>query len=73
MQNDSQNMIYTPKLRIPIGRCVELPDGRLGLQVKNTRTQKTDDIALDSLLSEVVKNAITTEQCRDSQKQKPAP
>lgn len=54
MKNGASYLVYTPKLRIPIGEAIKREDGTHALRVKNPRTNKTDDISLDSLFAEVV-------------------
>lgn len=54
MKNGASSLVYTPNLRIPIGEAIKREDGTHALRVKNHRTNKTDDISLDSLFAEVV-------------------
>ena len=54
MKKESPGLVYTPNLKIPIGEAIKLEDGTHALRVKNPRTNKTDDISLDCLFSEVV-------------------
>ena len=57
----NNRMIYTPKNRIPIGEAVKRPDGSHAIRVKNPRTNRTDEITLDSLVEEVVQKAKAAE------------
>ena len=54
MKNGASSLVYTPNLRIPIGEAIKREDGTHALRVKNPRTNKPDDISLDSLFAEVV-------------------
>ena len=54
MKNGASSLVCTPNLRIPIGEAIKREDGTHALRVKNPRTNKTDDISLDSLFAEVV-------------------
>ena len=54
-------MVYTPKDHIPVGEAVKRPDGSHAIRVKNPRTNKVDEITLDSLFEEVVQKAIAAE------------
>ena len=57
MKNISSALVYTPNLKIPIGEDIKREDGTHALRVKNPRTNKTDDIPLEILISEVVQVA----------------
>lgn len=54
-------MVYTPNIHIPVGEAVKRPDGSHAIRVKNPRTNKTDEISLDSLFEEVVQKATAAE------------
>lgn len=54
-------MVYTPNSHIPVGEAVKRPDGSHAIRVKNPRTNKTDEISLDSLFEEVVQKAKAAE------------
>ena len=60
------NMIYTPNDHIPIGEAVRRQDGSHALRIKNHRTSKFDEITIDALFEEVIKNSVTAE-ARDPQ------
>lgn len=46
-------MIYTPKDHIPLGIAVKRMDGTWSILVKNPRTRKEDEIAIEDLLKAV--------------------
>ena len=51
--NRTGKMIYTTKAHIPLGLTVKRTDGTWSIQVKNPRTHKEDEIAIEDLLKAV--------------------
>lgn len=66
------HMVYTPRIGIPIGEAIRLPNGTHALRVKNPRTNAVDDIPLDTLCEAVIYQARSQEDAGTRSQQRPA-
>ena len=60
------SLIYTPNLKIPVGEAVQRQDGTYALRVKNPRTNRFDEITVDTLYGMILRKSIQKAKCRDS-------
>ena len=51
------NLVYTPNLKIPVGEAVQRPDGTHALRVKNPRTNRFDEITIDTLCAAICRKS----------------
>lgn len=60
-----ENIIRTPKLKIPIGVAVKNANGTYSLKIKKSKTDQVEEVPIDSLFSMVISGAEETTKVAD--------
>jgi hypothetical protein len=66
MNKSKSNMIYTPKLKIPLGEIIVKQNGSYVLKIKKPNKSEYEEITIDSLMSLIYSSKNEGNTYRDS-------
>lgn len=66
MNKSKSNMIYTPKLKIPLGEIIVKQNGSRILKIKKPNKSEYEEITIDSLMSLIYNSKNEGNTYRDS-------
>lgn len=66
MNKSKSNMIYTPKLKIPLGEIIVKQNGSRTLKIKKPNKSEYEEITIDSLMSLIYNSKNEGNTYRDS-------
>lgn len=66
MNKSKSNMIYTPKLKIPLGEIIVKQNGSRALKIKKPNKSEYEEITIDSLMSLIYSSKNGRDTYRDS-------
>ncbi|MCU6720112.1 MULTISPECIES: hypothetical protein [Porcipelethomonas] len=66
MNKSKPNMIYTPKLKIPLGEIILKQNGSHVLKIKKPNKSEYEEITIDSLMSLIYSSKNEDNTYRDS-------
>ena len=66
MNKSKSNMIYTPKLKIPLGEIIVKQNGSHVLKIKKPNKSEYEEITIDSLMSLIYNSKNEGNTYRDS-------
>lgn len=66
MNKSKSNMLYTPKLKIPLGEIIVTSNGSHALKIKKPNKSEYEEITIDSLMSLIYSSKNEDNTYRDS-------
>lgn len=66
MNQSKPNMIYTPKLKIPLGEIIVKQNGSRALKIKKPNKSEYEEITIDSLMYLIYSSKNGRDTYRDS-------
>lgn len=66
MNKTKSNMLYTPKLKIPLGEIIVTSNGSHALKIKKPTKSDYEEITVDSLMSLIYSSKNESNTYRDS-------